>query len=39
MEKDACDQQNNGDAAVEQAEQQPVATAPYRYSKVMRNIF
>ncbi|KAM4588374.1 eukaryotic translation initiation factor 4E transporter isoform 4-T4 [Odontesthes bonariensis] len=33
MEKDACDQQNDGDAAVEQAKQQPVAIAPYRYSK------
>ncbi|KAM9758497.1 eukaryotic translation initiation factor 4E transporter isoform 1-T2 [Menidia menidia] len=31
MEKDACEQQKNSDAALEQAKQQPAA--PYRYTK------
>uniref|UniRef100_A0AAQ5X131 Eukaryotic translation initiation factor 4E nuclear import factor 1 n=1 Tax=Amphiprion ocellaris TaxID=80972 RepID=A0AAQ5X131_AMPOC len=33
MDKDACVEQKNGDAAVEQSKQQPAATAPYRYTK------
>ncbi|XP_041836312.1 eukaryotic translation initiation factor 4E transporter isoform X5 [Melanotaenia boesemani] len=33
MEKDVCEQQKNDDAAVEPPKQQPVATAPYRYTK------
>ncbi|XP_022044935.1 eukaryotic translation initiation factor 4E transporter isoform X2 [Acanthochromis polyacanthus] len=33
MEKDACVEQKNGDAAVEQSKQPPAATAPYRYTK------
>ncbi|XP_059184495.1 eukaryotic translation initiation factor 4E transporter isoform X2 [Centropristis striata] len=35
MENDACVEQKNsdGDATVDQAKQQPAATAPYRYSK------
>lgn len=37
MENDACVEQKTGDAAVDQVKQQPAATAPYRYSKVMRN--
>nr|XP_046239548.1 eukaryotic translation initiation factor 4E transporter isoform X1 [Scatophagus argus]XP_046239549.1 eukaryotic translation initiation factor 4E transporter isoform X1 [Scatophagus argus]XP_046239550.1 eukaryotic translation initiation factor 4E transporter isoform X1 [Scatophagus argus]XP_046239551.1 eukaryotic translation initiation factor 4E transporter isoform X1 [Scatophagus argus]XP_046239552.1 eukaryotic translation initiation factor 4E transporter isoform X1 [Scatophagus argus] len=33
MENDACVVQKNGDAAVDQAKQQPAATAPFRYTK------
>lgn len=37
MEKDACIEQKNYDAAVDQAKQQPSSTLPYRYTKVMIN--
>lgn len=38
MENDACVEQKSGDnPAVDQVKQQPVSTAPYRYSKVKRN--
>ncbi len=37
MENDACVEQKTGDAAVDQVKQQPAATAPFRYTKVMRN--
>ncbi|XP_008283766.1 eukaryotic translation initiation factor 4E transporter isoform X3 [Stegastes partitus] len=33
MEKDACVEQKNGDAAVDQPKQQPAATTPFRYTK------
>ncbi|XP_028262498.1 eukaryotic translation initiation factor 4E transporter isoform X2 [Parambassis ranga] len=33
MEKDACLEQKNCDAAVDQAKQQPASTLPYRYTK------
>lgn len=36
MENDACAEQKNGDAAVDQVKQ-PAAMAPYRYTKVARN--
>lgn len=36
MENDGCvEQKNGGDAAVDTAKQQPAATAPYRYTKVI----
>lgn len=35
MENDACVEQKNGDnTAVDQVKQQPVSTAPFRYTKV-----
>lgn len=34
MEKDACVEPKNGDAAVDQPK--PAATAPYRYTKVTK---
>lgn len=39
MENNACVEQKNsdGDATVD-PDKQPAATAPYRYTKVMRNI-
>lgn len=40
MENNACVEQKNGDnTAVDQVKQQPVSTAPFRYTKVKRNAF
>uniref|UniRef100_A0A3Q3XMS1 Uncharacterized protein n=1 Tax=Mola mola TaxID=94237 RepID=A0A3Q3XMS1_MOLML len=33
MENDACEEQKNGDAAVDQIKQQPASAVPFRYSK------
>ena len=37
MENDGIEQKNAGDAAVDPVKQQPAATAPYRYTKVIIN--
>lgn len=38
MENDTSIAQKNGDAAVDKVKQQPATTAPYRYTKVMKNM-
>lgn len=35
MENDACVEPKTGDAAVDQVKEQPAATTPYRYTKVI----
>lgn len=38
MENDGCvEQKTGGDVAVDLVKQQPAATAPYRYTKVITN--
>lgn len=38
MENDACVEQKNGDTVMDQVTRQPASTAPFRYTKVIRNI-